>query len=41
MKIYVQINNQELEDSLPTLPLNRLIKDNSDGKVIDFAKYLA
>lgn len=41
MKIYVQINNQELEDSLPTLPLTRLVKDNSDGKVIDFAKYLA
>jgi integrase len=41
MKIYVQINNQELEDSLPTLPFNRLIKDNNDGKVIDFTKYLA
>jgi hypothetical protein len=41
MKIYVQINNQELEDSLPSLPINKLIKDNSDGNIVDFSKYLA
>jgi len=41
MKIYVQINNQELENSLPSLPINKLIKDNSDGNIVDFSKYLA
>jgi integrase len=41
MKIYVQINNQELENSLPSLPINKLIKDNSDGNIVDLTKYLA